>query len=113
MIDTSTPIIDEQSERTALSRSIADQLHETQDAPIYTIRLSLKLPGSERILALVEETLQVESNGGMKTQKGQRRTVGGTFFKLLKAACTKEQYEQLFPPDEKRPYVKRAAKKQA
>ena len=117
MIDTSipvTPIIDEQAARTALARSIADQLHETESEPRYSIRLSLKLLGTVRVQALVDKALAIESAGGMLTTDGKRRrTPGGTFFKLLKRACTKEQHELLFPPDEKRPYVKRAVKKAA
>jgi PHAX RNA-binding domain len=118
MIDTSipvTPIIDEQAARTALARSIADQLHETESEPRYSIRLSLKLLGTVRVQALVDKALAIESAGGMLTTDGKRRrTPGGTFFHLLRQACTPEQRTALFPPDDerpaKRPYTKRAAK---
>jgi len=110
--------MDEQAERSALARSIAAQLGETQSAPVYQIRLALKLLGHERILALVEEALSIEQNGGMRTSDGKRRrTPGGVFFHLLRTAATADQRAQLFATDDERPakrkYTKRAAKKAA
>ncbi|SRR6266536_4677060 len=115
-----TPIIDEQAARTALTQQIATTLHETRDEPRYIIRLSLLLLGRVRVQALVDKALAIESSGGILTSDGKRRrTVGGVFFFLLRKDCSKEQREQLFPPDDertaatKRNYTKRAAKKAA
>lgn len=89
--------------------TIIEQLGETEEEPIGTIQRAVSLLGAEPMLALLEETLQIEAQGGMWLRDGsRRRTVGGVFFKLLQERITKSQrlsifypeYEQVFPLSE-------------
>ncbi len=109
---------EEQAQRSHLARVIADQLGETEPEPCYTLRLALLLLGRKRVQALVDKALAIEESGGQLTLDGKRRrTPGGTFFFLLRKACTKEQREQLFAVDDnagkptRKKYSKRAAKR--
>lgn len=69
----------------AVAMQIADRLGETgqktRDQLVQTVR-SL---GRTQSLALLEETLEIEVNGGMMLLDGsRRRTAGGVFFQLVK-----------------------------
>ena len=63
-------------------RTLAAQLGEQEQDPLYVV---VKALGSEQALALLQETLQIEANGGMMLPDGsRRRTPGGVFFLLVK-----------------------------
>ena len=67
-------------------QKIAEALGETEPGPLKTIERVIKVLGEERGQALLEQTRQVEAEGGgMLTDDGsQRRTPGGVYFKLVK-----------------------------
>jgi hypothetical protein len=65
--------------------TIAERLGETEAVPRHTITRVLKHLGVDRTLALLEEALDIEANGGMILPDGsRRRTPGGVFFWLIK-----------------------------
>lgn len=65
--------------------------------------------GIEPSLTLLQQTLELETNGGMLTRDGQRRrTPGGVFFQLARAVVPKELHSQVFPMS----YVLRREKRQ-
>jgi hypothetical protein len=56
--------------------------------------------GAEQALALLEQALKLEANGGILTHDGQRRrTPGGVFFQLARAVVPKNLYRQVFPKE--------------
>lgn len=64
---------------------IAGTLNETQKEPLNCIERLVKIMGEEQALALLQETMQIEAEGGMIIDdSSQRRTPGGVFFKLAK-----------------------------
>ena len=63
-----------------LTERIAAELGEEHQAPIMTIERLVTTLGEERALALLEETLAIEAEGGLLTaKKKRRRTPGGAF----------------------------------
>lgn len=61
---------------------LAAQLGEQEQAALQVV---VKALGSEPALALLQETLSVEANGGMMLPDGsRRRTPGGVFFFLAR-----------------------------
>ncbi len=82
---------------------IADRLGETEEQARQQFVRTVRTLGRTQSLALLEETLQTEANGGIMLPDGsRRRTAGGVFFFL---ARTKGQ-------PKKRPWLK-TSKKQA
>jgi hypothetical protein len=74
---------------------IADCLGETEEEPQRTILHIVKEMGAETALAVLEQALDIEANGGMLVGDGsRRRTTGGVFFFLIK--------ERLFQAGQKR-----------
>ncbi len=70
---------------TTTATAIADQLGETERIPQQTIWRTVRTLGPERAQAFVAQTLEVESNGGMRIPDGSRkRTLGGIFFYLVR-----------------------------
>src|ERR1700694_152526 len=68
---------------------IADRLGETVIGARAQIKRIVQVLGRSQALALLEETLRVEENGGIMVPDGsRRRTPGGVFFHL---AYTKGQ----------------------
>ncbi|NJN97952.1 MAG: hypothetical protein HC875_29690 [Anaerolineales bacterium] len=81
------------------AQKIAAELGETEHTPIKTIERIVKVLGEERALALLDETLKIEADGGMLTEDGsQRRTPGGVFFRLVKAGTTGQERGLIFLP---------------
>jgi hypothetical protein len=73
-------------DRTEAVTTIAQQLGETEAEPLKRLKGVVKVLGVEEALALCEQALQVEREGGMLTKDGSRkRTVGGIFFYLAQA----------------------------
>jgi hypothetical protein len=80
---------------TLTADTLAASLHESKKALLAKV---LRTLGHERCQAIFAETLSIESNGGMLTSAGdRRRTAGGTFLRLVRQQCSKEERAQLFP----------------
>src|SRR5262249_556792 len=54
--------------------------------------------GVEATWALVQEAQAVEAEGGMYTQDGRRRTLGGVFFQLVERALSEDEWKDLGNP---------------
>ena len=81
---------------------IATSLGETDQVPLKTIDRMVNVLGEERVLALFEETLKIEAEGGQKTDDGLRqRSPGGVFFKLAKDKTTPRERGRIFGPPPK------------
>lgn len=81
-----------------IAHEIAEKLGETDEIPVRQIEAIVKLMGEEFARARLEEALKIQSEGGMKTDDGQReRTVGGIFFYRVKGQLNKGQKATLFP----------------
>jgi hypothetical protein len=69
----------------SLIEEIARTLNETEKEPVNAIDRLVKIIGEEQALALLQETLRIEAEGGLTIDdSAQRRTPGGVFFKLAK-----------------------------
>jgi hypothetical protein len=80
---------------TLTADTLAAFLHESKKALLAKV---LRTLGHERCQAIFAETLTIESNGGMLTSAGdRRRTAGGTFLRLVRQQCSKEERARLFP----------------
>src|SRR5918998_5283456 len=83
----------------AVTRSIAQQLGETQRTPIQQIRRIVERLGPEAAQAVLQETQQVEANGGLMLPDGRRpRTPGGVYFQLVQGRLSDEDRTFVFPP---------------
>lgn len=81
----------------SLAEEIAAALGETEKGPRKTIVRVVELLGEERARTLLAETIEVEAAGGLQTTDGtQRRTRGGTFFKLVKDQTTSRERATIF-----------------
>ena len=82
----------------ARAQELARTLGETKRGIIRKIELLIELMGEEFVEAVFEETLQVEAEGGLMTNAGdRRRTFGGVFFFLAKSKLDAETLERIFP----------------
>jgi RNA recognition motif-containing protein len=69
----------------ALVKEISEKLGENEKEPIEYIKRIVRLGGISFSRALLEETLQIEADGGMSILSGERRrTPGGVFFFLAR-----------------------------
>lgn len=74
--------------------TIWNALGETEKKPRGQIRRIVHHLGTDKALAILEETQAIEVAGGMmRTDGSQRRTPGGVFFFLVRA-----KHPDLFPP---------------
>jgi RNA recognition motif-containing protein len=78
----------------------ADELASQLGENDYSVRLVIKqiiyVKGLAFAQALLEETLQVEAQGGLLTTDGvRRRTPGGVYFALLKTKVSYEEFVHL------------------
>jgi hypothetical protein len=74
---------------------LADALQEP-NKPL--LRQVLRVLGTERTTAVLAEALQLEAAGGMLTRDGtRRRTLGGTFFQLVRQQASPKERRRLFP----------------
>ena len=84
----------------ATAHKIAAKLNETETRVLVTIQRLVDTLGEERALALLDEALRIEANGGMFTEDfSRRRTPGGVYFKLVKDWSTAGQRQIIFGPD--------------
>jgi hypothetical protein len=82
---------------TAIARDIANKLGETDPSVKQSVKRIVTTLGQETALTLLEESLDIESAGGMMTADGSReRTRGGVFFFLVKQRCTNAQRRRIF-----------------
>jgi hypothetical protein len=87
-----------QEELQAAAQEIATELQETEKHPVWQISQLLNLCGLEFTRALLEETRQVEANGGMMLpDNSRRRTIGGVFFYLARQKVPKNIKPKIFP----------------
>jgi hypothetical protein len=85
-------------EQSALVQEIVTRLGEKKKAPRFQILKLVSLCDMETCRAILEEALQIEANGGMMTNKGdRRRTPGGIFFKLLRDRLSPDVIAQVLP----------------
>jgi len=82
---------------------IMGTLGETAHQPRVQISRAIELLGLDVVHAVVIEAQTTESNGGLLRQDGQRRTLGGVFFSLLRGHCTAEQRKHIFWIDKPKP----------
>lgn len=76
------PIMSEEIQKT-LAQEIADALGEKQVLSRKQIETIVERYGEDGARALLQETLDIEADGGMLTNNGtRRRTIGGVFFYL-------------------------------
>jgi len=77
---------------------IANTLGEKEPGPRAQVARVVRVLGIERAQALYEQTLAVETAGGMMLPDGsRRRTPGGVFFKLAREVATKQERRAIFP----------------
>jgi hypothetical protein len=89
-----------------VTTTIAEQLGETEPAPVSQIRRVVKALGTEQALALLKETLSIEAQGGlMLPDASRRRTAGGVFFHLIRTTVKKSVRTRIFLPPPPRPAV--------
>ncbi|NJO82520.1 MAG: hypothetical protein HC828_06630 [Blastochloris sp.] len=82
-----------------IANQIAALLGETRDAPQAQIRRIVTLLGVAQAKALADEAVALEANGGLPLRDGSgKHTLGGIFFRLVKAHCTPSQFRRLFRP---------------
>lgn len=85
-----------------LAQAIAQTLGESHSSAIHKIALLVKLAGEDFTKSLVDESLQIEANGGLMTLDGsRRRSLGGIFFYLAKGKLSKELRHRIFPIQKK------------
>lgn len=85
-----------------LAQTIAQELGETDQAVIHKIMRIIELLGVAFTQEILQETRQVEAQGGlMVLDKSRRRTPGGVFFYLTRQRLKQEKrladLEELFP----------------
>jgi hypothetical protein len=86
-------------DRLEAAQALAQQLGEDNPMALQQLGRLLRILAHEQIQALLAQTEQVESAGGMWLEKQQRRrTRGGVFFVLAREVLTPEQRDQVFLP---------------
>src|SRR5215216_5290147 len=88
-----------QEEVDAVVKELADLLGETEKSPIKQIKRIIQYCGIDFARKMYQETLDVESKGGLFLAKQERRrTMGGVFFYLTREKVSEEQRDAIFPP---------------
>lgn len=84
---------DENTRRVA--KTIVDQLGEPNQGLIHLV---VRVIGEERSLAILQEVIALEEQGGLMTKKGdRRRTPGGVFFNLVRRSASRPEKKIMFP----------------
>ncbi len=79
--------------------TIAKALGEVEEQPVTQITGVVRVLGDQTSLALLEETLRIEQNGGMLLpDNSRRRTPGGVFFFLARQKLSHEDKVSIFRP---------------
>ena len=79
------------------AQRIAAALGETEAQPRTHIARIVRTLGAERALALFEQAMAVEQQGGMVLPDGRRRTPGGVFFRLAREQATPDERARIWP----------------
>lgn len=86
-----------------LADQIGDQLGEKEFGPRRLIQSIVEVCGAEFVQQMVQETQEVEAQGGMLLLDGTRkRTTGGVFFYLARGRMSAEARKAVFPTRAKR-----------
>lgn len=81
-----------------LADAIADRLGERESHPRKLIHSIIERCGAAFARDILAQTLEIEGQGGMMTEDGQRRrTSGGVFFYLAKGQMPSDVRKRLFP----------------
>lgn len=81
-----------------LTKEISDKLGESDEGPVRQIVQIIELCGADFAKKMLEETMEIEEKGGMKTHKGdRRRTPGGVYFFIAKGKMDEEMRHKIFP----------------
>jgi hypothetical protein len=81
-VDLNRPLLPKQAKAAA---AIAETLDETEEVPVRQINMLVRLCGNRFAETLADEAKRIEAGDGMMTLDGSRkRTVGGTFFQLMR-----------------------------
>jgi len=91
-----TEAITEPSTAWQQAKDIMAALGETERMPRVQISQAIEALGLDVVEAVVVEARTAEANGGLLRKDGQRRTLGGVFFYLLRERCTPEQRKRIF-----------------
>jgi hypothetical protein len=85
------------SEPEAVYLTAEEIAHLLEEPNVLLIKRAIRVIGSTRVEALLEQTLHIEANGGMLTHdNSRRRTPGGTFFALMRDAVSRQERYRLF-----------------
>ena len=80
--------------KTVTARELARVLNES--CP-WMLSRALRVLGEERCVAILIDTLSIESNGGMWTKDGtRRRSPGRTFLQLVRERATPQERRAIF-----------------
>jgi hypothetical protein len=86
-----------QSEHQLLANEIAEQLQEVEAIPRQQILNIIELCGPEFARSLVDETIQLEGDGGLMLPDGsRRRTIGGVFFYLVRQRVERDLKSKIY-----------------
>ncbi len=97
------------AQRVETAQLIAEQLGETDDEPRAQIYRAVKKLGIEQALDFLQQTHEIEAQGGrMVTGGSRRRTPGGVYFLLMKERMPVETTKHIF---KKRSLYQQAAQK--
>jgi hypothetical protein len=92
-----------------LVADMAEKLGETEPTALSQLRRIVELAGTEFSNKILVETLELEQQGGLSTLDGKRkRTIGGTFFFLVKEKIDKDLKDLVFPNQSDLPELKGA-----
>ncbi|MFW5748446.1 MAG: phosphorylated adapter RNA export RNA-binding domain-containing protein [Chloroflexota bacterium] len=81
----------------AVIKEIADTLGESERKPLKQIENIVKLCGVLFAQKVLEDTLEIEANGGMMVSTGdRRRTPGGVFFYLARERMDDDVRQEIF-----------------
>jgi len=85
------------SEHQILADQIAEQLNEVEAIPRQQILNIIELCGPEFARTMVDETIQIEGDGGlMLPDESRRRTRGGVFFYLVRQRIDRELKSRIY-----------------
>src|SRR5712691_10332783 len=85
------------AQRMETAQLIAEQLGETDDEPSAQIYRAVKKLGIEQALDFLQQTHEIEAQGGrMVTDGSRRRSPGGVFFLLMKERVPVETTKHIF-----------------
>ena len=89
------------------AQEVAKILGENDEQPISQIEQLVELLGRDFVQEQLEETQKIEEKGGLKTDDNKRRrTMGGTFFYIVKGKMDESVRQKIFPNFGKTPKAK-------